>query len=63
MIRLMSNDDRYVHGYLNFKRAVTPDPMVAVGPSDTGEYYWPVEISEDGKRVGYTLIPVDGYDD
>ena len=55
MIRLLKNDDRFVHGHLNFKRAVSPDPLTPVGPNDMGEYFWPVEVSEDGKRVGYSL--------
>lgn len=59
MIKLIDGDDRYVHGHLNFAKAVKPNPLTPVGPS-VGEYpadFWPVEISEDGKRVGYSMTP------
>ncbi len=57
MIKLLKNDDRWTHGYLNFKRAVRPDPFTRMGPNMDDEYLWPVEISKDGKRVGLTFVP------
>ena len=62
MIKLLKNDERYVHGYLNFSRPVLPNPLKPMGPT-VGEYpmdCWPVEVSESGKRVGLSYTAPEG---
>lgn len=62
-MRLLKNDDRFVHGYLNYSKRVTTDPLVPLGPTYEGTFkVWPVEISEDGKRVGVSYT-APGEDD
>lgn len=64
MIKLIKGDTRYVHGYLNYRKAVKPNPFRPMGPT-VGEYpqdCWPVEVSEDGKRVGLSYT-APGEDD
>ena len=56
MMRLLENDDRVAVGYLNYRRRVNPDPYTYLGPNTLNERLWPVEISEDGKRVGVSFI-------
>ena len=56
MIKLIKGDDRFVHGYLNYRRIGKVDPFTPMGPT-VGDYpqdVWPVEVSEDGKRVGFS---------
>jgi hypothetical protein len=50
------DDDRPAVCFLNFKRPVYPDPYVSVGPNAFDERLWPVSISADKKRVGYSPI-------
>lgn len=60
MIKLLKDDTRYVHGYANYKNAVKVSPFEPMGPT-VGEYpmdAWPVEISEDGKRVGFSYTGI-----
>lgn len=53
---LLENDRRLPVQFLNFKRRMNPHPYVKVGPNTIGEYLWPVAISEDGKRIGFSYI-------
>lgn len=55
MIRLLKNDDRFIHGYLNYQRKVSPNPFAPMGPNTDGENAWPVAVSEDGKRVALSF--------
>lgn len=56
MIRLLKNDDRSAVGFLNYPRPVQVSPFTPMGPNTLDEVVWPVEISEDGKRVGFSFI-------
>lgn len=56
MIRLLKNDPRPAVGFLNYNNPIVPNPMIPMGPTTIGEQVWPVEISEDGLRVGFSYI-------
>jgi hypothetical protein len=52
----MKNDPRAATAFLNYKKKVNPDPFRPLGPTAFNEMVWPVEISENGKRVGFSYI-------
>lgn len=56
-MRLLKNDPRGAVAYLNYAKPVTGiSPFAPMGPNTLGEHVWPVELSEDGKRVGFSFI-------
>lgn len=59
-MKLLKNDDRAAVAFLNYPRPVAPDPLKPMGPNTLGEHVWPVEISEDGKRVGFSFVSPEG---
>lgn len=63
MIKLIKNDTRESVGYINYPRPVTVDPLKPMGPNTLNEMVWPVEISEDGKRVGLSFIEPGGEEE
>lgn len=50
------DDNRSAVAFLNYPRPVSVDPQVGMGPNLLNEHLWPVEISDDRKRVGFSLI-------
>lgn len=60
MINLLKNDERKPTAFLNYAKAVQPNPLTPVGPNTLGENLWPVAVSEDGKRVGFSYIDPRG---
>lgn len=56
MKKLIEGDDRSAVAFLNYSVKVAPNPMVPMGPTAMGEEVWPVSVSEDGKRVGFSFI-------
>lgn len=57
MIKLLKNDPREADYFLNYPRPqVGLDYRVSIGYTGFGEPLWPVEISEDGKRIGLSAV-------
>lgn len=60
MIRLLKNDNREADYFLNYPRNVASalDLHTNLGYTGFGEPLYPVEVSEDGRRVGLTTISI-----
>lgn len=56
MIKLLKDDTRSAVVFLNYANSVAPDPLTPMGPNAMGEDLWPVALSEDGKRIGFSFI-------
>lgn len=56
MMKLLKNDERFTHGYMNYPR-VNVDPLKRMGPTNEGLYIWPVEVekTDKGYRVGFSF--------
>lgn len=58
-MRFLGNKDkRVVVGHLNYATNVAKgmNPHAPLGPDTLGSVLWPVEISDDGKRVGFSYV-------
>jgi len=63
MFRFLGDSDkRVVVGHMNYPTNVTKgfNPYVSVGPDTLGSSLWPVEISDDGRRVGFSYVAPEG---
>lgn len=55
---LGEEDKRVVIGHMNYAVNVASgiNPYESMGPDTLGSPLWPVEISDDGKRVGFSYV-------
>lgn len=59
---LGESDTRVVVGYMNYPVNVAKglNPHVPMGPDTLGSHLWPVEITDDGLRVGFSYVAPEG---